>query len=364
MNILILTTHFNTGGITSYILTLAKGLHKNNDKVFVISSGGNMVSVLESSGVKHISLDIRTKSEVSPKLYKALPWLLNFCKENKIEVIHTQTRITQVLGAMLSRFMNVAHVSTAHGFFKVRLFRRLLPCWGDAVIAISRQVENHLVGDFHVQKDKIFWVTHGISCDIKLLSQEEKEAKRKELGFSLDPLAGIIARLSEVKGQDILISAMRKVVDKKKDAKLLIVGQGKTEEYLKSLVEKLDLKDNILFLPVVDRSEEILSLLDIFVMPSRQEGLGLSVMEAQAQGLPVIASNVGGIPTLIEDGRTGILVPPENADALAEELLCLFENLEKAKEIGQKAKIFAQENFSIDRMIDQTRDVYKKVLRK
>lgn len=102
-------------------------------------------------------------------------------------------------------------------------------------------------------------------------------------------------------------------------------------------------------------------ILDIFVMPSRQEGLGLSVMEAQAQGLPVVASKVGGIPSLIEDGTTGILVPPENVDALAEALMYLIENPDQAKQIGQRAKIFAKENFSVGRMIDQTYAVFKKV---
>ena len=361
MNILILTTHFNTGGITSYILTLAKGLTRNDHKIFVISSGGNMVGDLERAGVKHTYFDIRTKSEVSPKLYRALPKLMRFVKENNINVIHSQTRITQILATILTKITQAKHVSTCHGFFKTRLFRRIFPCWGDATIAISRQVEDHLIHDFHVPSDKVFWVIHGISCDLKPLNQKDLLERRQEFGIAHGPLVGIIARLSGVKGHDILINAMRKVVDEKKDARLLVVGRGKTEEPLKAMTENLGLENNIVFLPVVNQVDAILPILDIFVMPSRQEGLGLSVMEAQAQGLPVVASKVGGIPSLIEDGTTGILVPPENVDALAEALMYLIENPDQAKQIGQRAKIFAKENFSVGRMIDQTYAVFKKV---
>ncbi|MDD3375401.1 MAG: glycosyltransferase family 4 protein [Candidatus Omnitrophica bacterium] len=364
MNILILTTHFNTGGITSYVLTLAKGLRKNNHKVFVVSSGGNMVADIERAGVKHVCFDIRTKSEVSPKLYRALPKLLRFIKENNIDVIHSQTRIAQVLAAILSKISPVKHVSTCHGFFKVRLFRRIFPCWGDATIAISRQVEDHLLHDFHLSSSKVFWVIHGISCDLNLLSQEESLKKRKEFGVAPGPLVGIVARLSNVKGHDILINAMRKVVDKKNDARLLVVGRGKIEDHLKEMRKNLGLEDNIIFLPIINQVDTILSILDIFVMPSRQEGLGLSVMEAQAQGLPVVASRVGGIPSLIDNGTTGILVPPENVDELAAALIYLIENPDQAKQIGQRAKVFAKENFSIQRMINQTYAVYEKVCEK
>ena len=136
MNILFLTTHFNTGGITSYILTLGEALVKSGHKVWVASSGGNCVPRLESAGIRHVRINIRTKSEVSFKLWLSYGPLDRLIRKEGINIIHAQTRVTQVLGFFLSRARGVAMITTCHGFFRPRWFRKLFPCWGVAVIAI------------------------------------------------------------------------------------------------------------------------------------------------------------------------------------------------------------------------------------
>jgi len=363
MNVLILATHFNTGGITSYVLGIAKGFVQKGHHVYVVTSGGDREKDLEGIGASHITLDIKTKSEVSLKIYRNIPRVVAIVKQHHIDIIHAQTRVTQVLAAFVSFFTKVPYLLTCHGFFTPKIARTIFPCWGKAVIAISEQVEEHLKEDLGCSAKKIFSVPHGLDINKEIWNETKKKEQRQGLGLNPGPIVGIVARLSEVKGQDILIKAMKKVVERSPNANLVLVGEGKWKERLEFLVKELDLERHVFFLPTTQRDENILPLFDIFVMPSRQEGLGLSVMEAQAQGLAVIASDVGGLPTLVEDGKTGLLVPKENVERLAQAIIRLIENPQQRVALGESAHHFINKNFPFEKMIDQTLAVYEKVVR-
>ncbi len=361
MNVLFLTTHLNTGGITQYLLTLTKGFVSRGVNVHVVSGGGNREDIFTSMGAKILNLDIRTKSELSPKIYKALKPLKQYIKENHIDVIHAQTRITQVMGVLLHKMTGCLYVSTCHGFFKPRLFRRIIPCWGQRVIAISEAVEKHLIEDFGVDCNRVCLVKSGIDLkDFEITPIESKAALRVKFNLNEDCVIGMIARLSDVKGQDVLVEAMSKIIQKIPDVKLLLIGEGKLEGVLRRMVTDLNLENHVQFHPIVNQTPEMLSILDVCVNPSRQEGLGLSVMEAQAAGLPVVASNVGGIPSLIEHGKTGVLVEPENPEALADAIIELLQNRAKSEHIGRSAGAKAKEQYSSDKMVEKTLAVYEK----
>ena len=363
MNILLVSTHLNTGGITSYLFTLTKGLVKRGHSVHVATSGGNMENEFLSAGAKLINLNIRTKSELDPRIYLALKPLKDTIEKNDINIIHGQTRITQVMGSLLQRATGRPFVSTCHGFFKARLSRKWAPCWGEAVIAISSAVERHLAEDFAVARQKIHLIESGVDTDEFVpVDGTLKQELRNRFNLGNDPTLGMIARLSDVKGPDILIESMKYVCAHIRNARLLLVGEGRMEKGLRAMVDRLGLMDHVRFFSIVNKTNEMLSLLDIFVMPSRQEGLGLSIMEAQAAGVPVIASRVGGIPSLIKDGVTGILVEPENPVALAKAIIKLFEDKNRMSAIGKAGRVFIQRNYSADRMIDKTVKLYESLL--
>ncbi len=365
MNILFLTTHLDTGGITTYLYTITQGLLSRGHKVSIVSSGGNRQNDFSVLGAKLLCLNIRTKSELDPRIYLVLGTLTHFIHENNIDLLHAHTRITQVMGTILNRFTGKPFLSTCHGFFKGRLSRLIFPCWGQAVIAISRPVQEHLEHDFGVRKEKTFLIPNGVNVlEFPLTDEATRRQKRQQLGLDNAEVIGIIARLSEVKGHEVLISAMKDVVKEIPQAKLLIIGEGKTEESLKHLVHQFNLDQHVHFYPIVNKTAEMLSLLDVFVMPSLQEGLGLSVMEAQAAGLPVIASRVGGLPDLIEDGKTGILVEPKDEIGLAQAVIGLLKDKARAKEIGLKAQQFIIRELSADKMVLKTLNVYEQFINK
>lgn len=363
MNILILGTHFRTGGITSYCLTLIKELRAAGHKVIVVTGGGNCVEDLEALGVLHIKMNLRTKSELSLKLLLALPRLKRIVLEENIDVIHSQTRVTQVLGHWLSRATGRPMVTTCHGFFKPKWGRRLLPCWGEKVIAISKAVRAHLLEDFHVPEEQIALIPNGVDVHrFKSVSAEKREELRHQWNVSRNPVIGIIARLSSVKGHTYLIQAMPYLVKHFPNLKCLIVGEGAMERELKKQVARLDLEDNVLFYKVIHHTANMLPIFDVFVMPSLQEGLGLSAMEAQAAALPVVASRVGGLPDLIEDGETGLLVEPQNASALAEAILKLLNDPGLAKRIGRRAQSFIETHCGSEKTAQETLRIYEGVI--
>jgi glycosyltransferase involved in cell wall biosynthesis len=189
-------------------------------------------------------------------------------------------------------------------------------------------------------------------------SEAEKEQFRTKVGLRNGQVVGIIARLSPVKGHKYLLAAMREVVNLKPHAQLLIVGEGPLKEELFEQTMALGLKENVVFLGSTFDTAIALSVIDIFALPSLQEGLGLSIMEAQAAGVPVIASNVGGIYTIIKDRENGLLIPPKDSLSLTQAIIELMDNPKLAKKMGEKGREVIRENFSLDEMTERIEKLY------
>lgn len=359
MNILYLTNHLNVGGVTSYILTLAAGMKKRGHKVYLASGGGELLSRFCQEGIIHKQVPLATKQEVSPAVLISAIRLLKYVKKENIDLIHANTRVTQVTAGLIRRFSGKPNLSTCHGFFKRRLSRRLFPCWGLKVIAISQAVKEHLVEDFKMKEENISLIHNGIDVDKFIVhSSQFIRDKKRELGLGNGPVVGIIARLSDVKGHIYLIEAMKEVLGEFPDARLLIVGDGKMKQDLAALVSRLRMERNVYFIPSVKETEDVLAIMDLFVMPSLAEGLGLSLIEAMAAGLAVIGSNIGGIKSLIKHGYNGLLVEPANPKQLSLAILELLNDRAKAGALGANARDFIRKNFSQDDMIRETEKLY------
>ncbi|PIQ90089.1 MAG: hypothetical protein COV71_05970 [Candidatus Omnitrophica bacterium CG11_big_fil_rev_8_21_14_0_20_41_12] len=361
MRILFIANHLNVGGITSYLFTLAGGLKQKGHDVYVASSGGDWKDKFIAAGIGHIHVPLRTKNEASLNIIFSFLKLKKEAKKLNIDLIHSNSRTTQVLGNLLSRALAVRHIFTCHGFFKPKLSRKLFPCWGEGVIAISNEVKEHLITDLGLDEKKISVINNGID-PAGFGDFSARDNLRKDLGINDAPLAGIIARLSDVKGHIYLIRAMQQVIKTFPNALLLIIGEGNMRDTLVTEVDKLGIKDNVLFIPEARGTEDILAVMDIFVMPSLQEGLGLALMEAMAQGLPVIGSKVGGIKTLIQNEITGLLVEPAEVDELSRAITRLFKDDQLRHDLGVNARKFIIDNFSKTKMVEATEKVYEECL--
>ncbi|MCK9430315.1 MAG: glycosyltransferase family 4 protein [Candidatus Omnitrophica bacterium] len=360
MNILFIANHINVGGISSYLFTLASGLIGHGHNVYLASSGGELSGKFTAAGVKLIEIPLRTKKEVSPKIIVSFLKLRKEVKKYNIDLIHSNSRTTQVLGNLLSRYCRKPHIFTCHGFFKPKLSRKLFPCWGNLVIAISQEVKEHLISDFKLDEKMVRVINNGI--DLQGFGDfSGRQGFRESLGIGNIPLVGIVARLSDVKGHTYLFKAMPNVLKSFPSVKLLVVGEGKMKGVLIKEADDLAIKDSVLFLAQVGGTENVLAGLDVFVMPSLQEGLGLALMEAMAQGLAVVGSAVGGIKTLIKDGQNGLLIMPADPVSLAEAIKRLLADKQLRDNLGASARKFIMDNFSKEKMVDETEKVYRDV---
>ncbi|MBD3425768.1 MAG: glycosyltransferase [Candidatus Omnitrophica bacterium] len=367
MKVLLLTTHLNTGGVAMYTANLARYLKKEGVDVQVASSGGEVLPRLEDPSIEHNTLDIRTKNEFGIKVWKAAPSLARIISSGGFDIVHTQTRVTHVLACLVRHLRETNHVTTCHGFYNSRrIGRRIFPCWGDRVIAISKSVRQHLLEDFNIDRDKIEMVYNGIELD-KYLRTDPGNAKsvlKDRIGLSKDAfVVGSVARLSPVKGQGYLIEAFAKAQAKRPGMRLLLVGEGPDEKMLREKARREGLKDKVLFASGRQMSlEEYLSVMDVFCLASISEGLGLSLMEAMASGRACIASDVGGLSELIQTGKNGLLVPSRDVDALSEAVTTLALDERQRLSLSRNARKKALEEFGIEKSVRKTIEVYRSVL--
>lgn len=364
MNILYLTNHLNVGGITSYVFSLAKGMKERGHNIYIASSGGELLQKFKQEGIIFVHLPIKTKSELSPKILISMYKLSHILKRYRIEIIHSNSRTTQVLAEVLAKYKDFLHVATCHGFFKRRISRRIFGTWGKRVIAVSQPVKEHLMKDFGVPEANIALIYNGIEAS-RFRNQDAniKNRMKKSLGLTEGPVIGILGRLSDVKGHIYLIKAMQKVLEKVPQTRLVIIGEGKMKKKLVSLSRRLGVEKSILFIPSVKETADIFSIMDVFAMPSLKEGLGLALMEAMAAGLAVVGSNVGGIKDLVRHGVNGLLVKPADACGLACAISQLLEDAGKRSLLGQEAQAFISNNFSQAKMIAETEKVYAEYLK-
>ncbi len=365
MKVLHLTTHLNIGGITTYIRKLGKPLRALDVEIAVLSGGGECVPQFRREGIKTFELPMKTKSELSPRLWMAAPKAKRIILEEKFDLIHAHTRATQVWAAFLGSATNVPVVTTCHGFYKRRLGRRILPAWGERVIAISDGVGEHLSKDFGLPASQIAVVNNGVDVDEiqKTHAGYQKSESKQSYGFAPhDPVIGVVARLVADKGHAFLIRALGILRTEFPYIRLLIVGDGRCLAELQELTRELELQDNVVFTGNVSNVVKPLSAMDIFVLPATwREGFGLSLAEAMVCSIPVITSNIHSLNTLIRSGETGILVKPGKADLLAETLRGLIRNPAEAKRLGKNGRRIVEEQFSLERMAAGIRNVYASV---
>ncbi len=366
MKILLLTTHLNIGGISTYVVSLAKALKAKGHEVFVASSGGMLVPELVVGGVSHLKIDIRTKSEISPKVIKAIFEILKIARRLNIDVIHAQTRVTQVIGFFASRLSGKSFITTCHGFFRRNIGRVVLPSWGDRVIAISEAVRGHLVKDFRVKEDRVSLVYNGIDVKrfLKGFSDKEKDELKDRFGIRKDySVIGTVARFTPDKGQDVLLRALVEILKEKPNVQLVFVGDGRERSHIIDLAQRLDITKNVIFVRSQLNTVSVLSVMDVFMFtPKRKEGLGIAALEALASGKPVVGTKVGGISSVIEDGVNGFLVEPSRPELLVEPVVKLLKDKGLYQKMSHAGKEIVVQKFSINGMTDKVEEIYKEIV--
>ena len=177
------------------------------------------------------------------------------------------------------------------------------------------------------------------------------------------PVVGTAGPLEPIKGHSVFLQAAQEVLSRGIDAEFLIAGSGPEEENLRRFAQKLGIAEHVTFVPYVREYTEVLEAMDVFCLPSLQQGLGTVMLEAMALGKPVIASGVGGVYSVVHDGKTGLLSPRRDWAALAEKIVELLADPGRARTMGENARRLVEEQFSVERMVGATAGLYREVMK-
>ena len=373
-NILFYTDTPISGGAEKHIHLLAKNLLKDGYNVRVVCSNYKKLDAwcaeMQKDGIGVIRMKVSHKHD--PRHYFQLKKIL--AKEQP-DILHLHLwnpgACRYAFWTKAARPSNGKIITTEHDPFPLKGFKKSLKKNGLTKtahsITVSEANYTSMLQWYPQLKNRMSVIHNGIdlqSFEKSLLhfTQQEKQKIRTQLfeAKADDKIILSIAALHPRKGLKYLLQAMPKMVEQKNSTKLVIIGEGPEKNTLQKLAKKLKIQNHVKFLGKQENIPKIMRTADLFVLPSIKEAFGLVLLEAMAAQLPIVATNVGGIPEIVEDRKSGMLVEPANADALARTIIMLLNN----KPLREKLAFLGHhrvKEFAIQKMVEKTKEVYNRV---
>ncbi len=358
MKIIQILPELNVGGVETGTVDLAKYFVANGHQSIVISNGGSLVPILESGGSKHYKLPVHKKSLWSIiRLVKMLRRIIN---QEQADIVHARSRVPAWIAYFACRGTNASFVTTCHGYYQNHLFSQVMG-WGKLVITPSQVIGRHMVEDYKVLAENIRVIPRSVDLD-KFNIPKEKTSQKTRYTIA------ILGRITPLKGHIYFLQAMAKLARTFPNIKVWIIGDvpAKKESYkneLSMLVKRLGLSEVVEFLGNRRDVPEILSKVDVLVFSSIvPESFGRAIVEAQAAGVPVVASSVGGVVEIIDHEKTGLLVPSKDPEAIASSVIRLLKDPELREQIVIAAKKKLLEKFTLEHMASSTIKAYEEVV--
>jgi glycosyltransferase involved in cell wall biosynthesis len=366
ISVLYLITELNVGGAEKVVANLATQLSKRGHNVLVacLFDPGPIADEIIAAGVPVVNLGMRGKGDL-----RVVFRLLRLLRIEGIQVLHSHLFHANLLAPIVGRIANIPIIiATRHSADIYGRRREWVSSWVrrlcDAVVAVSEEVRDEELRSSHLPPSKMIVIPNGVEIQAHAqLDRTNIVALRGELGIPPNvPLIGTVASFKDYKGHTYLIDATVRILEQFPNAKVLFVGDGPLRTQLENKVEVLDLTDAIVFTGIRRDVRELLTLLDLFVLPSLSEALPVAVLEAMAAGRPVVATSVGGVPEAVVNGVTGLLVPPRNPTALAEAIVSLLSGPELRQQMGQAGRERVLQHFSVEQMVERTQTLYEQLL--
>ena len=294
--------------------------------------------------------------------------LAKYLRKSKIKILHLHNPTALFYGTLAGKIAGTPCVIyTEHGrdfssSFKVRIANRLLCRMVDKIVVVAECGKRYLVEHEGVNEKKIIKIYNGIDSQ-KFGRVHDSKLIRRELGLrDKQPIIGMVARLEPIKNHACLIRAMKIIVTSLPGVLLILIGDGRLRAELGSLAVDLGLQNNIKFLGTRYDIEDLLNILDVFVLSSFSEGLSVVLIEACATGKPIVATNVGGNAEIVEHEGNGLLVPSDQPEALAKAIAELLTDKEKGRKMGEFGRKKFQEEFTLDGMVKRYEALYESCL--
>ena len=358
------------GGGERYLELLCKHLDATRFRtVLICPEPGSFVGRMQAQGV-----DTRV-IELAPLFNPvALMRLVRLLKREGVTILQTHGARANFYGRVAGWLAGVPIVvSTVHNLiadYEVNAFKRwiyaallrLTAPWADRIICVSDAIRRHVVRDDPSATAMAMTVHNGIDR-AQLVSGRDRTTLRRALEVGDGPLVVVVARLTLPKGHRYLIDALALLRQKWPTLQCICVGEGELHDLLKAYAVVKGIADRCWFVGATSHVAEWYDAADVVVLPSLSEGFPFVVLEALAMAKPLVATNVNGVPEVIEHGQTGLLVDPRDSEGLARAIQVMLEQPELAAEMGRAGSAIVQERFTVDRMVDRTVAVFESALR-
>lgn len=339
------------GGLERLIVDLARGSDRDRFEACVVTLGapGRLAAEVEALGWPVHPLHARPG--LSPR---AVFRMARLFRRERVGVVHTHSEGPLLYGTAAARLARVPRVvHTRHHGPDLGRSRRVLALmalaarWVDRLVCVADDGARHAVAE-GVPASRVLTVWNGIDLD-----------RFGYLGPAPDGPAVVVARLDPVKDHPTLLRAVGLARRAGSDLRLEVAGSGSSEAELRSLAESLGLADAVRFLGAVDDVPSLLGRARLLVLPSRMEGISLTLLEAMARGLPVVATRVGGNPEVVVDGETGHLVAAGSPEALADAMLDVWNDPEAGRGLGRAGRARVEAHFDVRRTVGRYEAIYQ-----
>jgi glycosyltransferase involved in cell wall biosynthesis len=360
INLLLLSNTLDLGGVEEVIRTYATYFDKERYSVAVICFVAGTISA-EIARIPGVQLLHITATDWKARFRQ----IYAFAKSFKPDIVHNHTGW---YGLLIGKLLGARTVETVHNVYfwfgrPQRLQYGLFAHLSDRVIAVSGVVKEFTIDFFpFFPKGRIQVVHNGIEVHPPP-AEEVRRSTRAEFGVAEDAvLLGFVGRLTEQKGLTYLLDAMKEILPDYPTTKILLIGEGELREELAAKAERLSVLHAVIFGGTRRDIARILSAFDIFVLPSLWEGLPISLLEAMAMELPVVATDAGGVKEVIDSGKVGVLLQPKDVAGLVKSLSHLIADGAARRSMGIAARQKIIEGFSAQAMLAKTEQIYREIL--
>ncbi|ACV64789.1 glycosyl transferase group 1 [Desulfofarcimen acetoxidans DSM 771] len=358
------------GGAERHILNLCASLDSRKVAITVVCLFEEpFARMAKEIGVNVLVMPMRHKLDIG-----TLSRLTEVIKKNRPDLVHTHGVRANLLGRLAAKMAGVNRIVTTVHSLLVRdypdFWSRLANSWTerltrgltDHFIAVSQGLKNALIAD-GIPENKITVIYNGLDLD-RFRPCLPPGTYRHWLGYEEGvPLVAIVARLHSVKGHSFFLQAAAEVLKVIPRVRFLVVGTGPDEAVLKEMTAKLGLQEVVNFTGFITEIPDLMADMDVLVIPSLWEGFGLTAIEAMTVGLPVVATEVGGLPEVVRPGETGILVPSSDVPSLAKGIIWVLQHPKEASQMAENGRQIVSQQFSSKGMARKTELTYQKVMR-
>ncbi len=378
--VLHIITRLDKGGSAENTFLTITGLDQTNYDITLMSGPVDNPEQERGRQIEDHGIKYKYVPELVRNLHiindlKTLFKTYGFLRREGFDIVHTHTSKAGLLGRLAARIAKVPiiiHKPHGHVFFgyfgrlKTKIFillEKIASHAADKIITLTNREKDDYIKYRIAPEDKFTVIYSGVELNnFKESTSSEIQKCKNELGIPENSyIVGTAGRLVPVKGPEFLIEAAKLIILKYPNTFFIFAGDGYLRQNLEKQALELGIENNIIFTGWRDDVAKVVSIYDIFVLSSLNEGMGRVLVEAMALGKPIVASDIGGIPDLVTHGRNGFLVTPKNPEQLANYIQILLEDKEKREKMGQAGKETAV-NFSKEIMVERITELYKELI--